>query len=278
MINVLKTFEKRFDEIWNELYTLLLESSGLCYDVNYPYDPHDSTKYGLLILKSIYNEMKDMKKFKDGDDICIYGYSTHSQRQCKNFSGISQNKLAYNLLHWPNKDCPHDGDPEKQAIIQKDAKGRPLKADGTIAKSQKDYVYLHSATKAGCELHRNNNCSYLHRITEIKVPGTPKNSTETCKQIDLQLIAHDPEHSIPPVVLFKGFQTLKLNGKWYRDEPFTNKLSPQCKFDVNDFIKINGDLDRIRANLEIPDFTKDWKSKITKLNFNAGNECTSARI
>lgn len=278
MINVLKTFEKRFDEIWNELYTLLLESSGLCYDVNYPYEPHDSTKYGLLILKSIYNEMKGIKKFKDGDDICIYGYSAHSQRQCRNFNGISQNELAYNLLHWPNKACPNDGDPEKQAVIQKDAKGRPLKADGTIAKSQKDYVYLQDTMKAGCELHRNNNCPYLHRITIIKVPGAPKSSTETCKQIDFQLIAHDPEHNVPPVVLFKGFQTLKSSGKWYRDEPFTNKLAPQCKFDVSDFVKINGDLDRIRSNLEIPDFTKDWKSKITKLNFNASNECISARV
>lgn len=265
MINVLKKFNSRFDEIWNELYTVILESSGLFYDENYQFNPADNTKYGLLILKSIYDVQKTVKKFKDGDDICIYGYSPHSKRQCRNFNGIRQDKLTNDLLHWPNKLCDLDQSPAKKAVLKKDARGNVVLFKGKP-------VYESYALPPGCSDHIHQICTFLHIHTIITHPDASK------KQIDFQLVAHNPEHNVSPVVYYIGFKTLPLLGKWYRDKPFTNKAEPQCKFDDDDFVKIIGDLEVVQTRLQIPTFRKDWISKITKLNYNASYDCTSARV
>lgn len=290
MMRVLMIFYPRLNEIWDSLHETVLVDSERYYYEYFEYDR--SVKYGLAILKSIYDQVKKEQKFKDGADICMWGYSPHSKRQCKNFNGESHSDLlgldmhAPELLHWPDQLCPRDADPARAlAEILKDTQGRPLKANGTVAKKFSEYVTLVPANPGGgCGLHRDRHCSYLHKLTVLQCPGPTKGTKVDCRQIEFQLVGH--ERNVPPVVFFKGFPTLPENGKWFKNKPFaephakSDDLAGLCKFRVGDFVKLKLDTSTVRSDptLSLPTYERKWVSQVLKLNFNASNDCVSVRV
>ena len=181
-MRVILYFYPRFDELWLSLYLHIvnpnLEGSTqpgwIYFNEIYPKEKKEE-KHGLDIIKSIYDKLKEVHKFKDGDDICIHGYNPHKNEDCISFTGKPNPKL----LHWPNKPCIHDNDP----------------------KGPKN-------NSPGCGSHRNKTCTFLHEKTVTII------DKKECIQIQFQIVALDSSKDIAPVVFYKGFQTLPNMGKW----------------------------------------------------------------
>ena len=181
-MRVILYFYPRFDELWLSLYLHIVNPNpegstqpGWIYFNEIYLKEKKEEKHGLDIIKSIYDKLKEVQKFKDGDDICIHGYNPHKNEDCKSFTGKPNPKL----LHWPNKPCIHDNDP----------------------KGPKN-------NSTGCGSHRNKTCKFLHEKTVTRI------DKKDCIQIQFQIVALDSSKDIAPVVFYKGFQTLPNMGKW----------------------------------------------------------------
>jgi len=251
MIRILKLdgFIPRFNELWSEIYDMILHQGYEYYTINYPYNVNDNTDYGLIILKSIYDYFKYrrnakgqlVKVFADNDDICERGYSPHIHRLCRSFSGI----YATDLLHWPDMSriCDNDNAPRSA-----------------------------NNDKPGCRRHRNEkSCCHYHKNT----PLDPK----LCQAEFKRDVCHQSDFVIsegPVVVLFKGFQTLPNNGKWFKDLTPLDTINT-CDFAINDRVTI---LDQgIRSTIGNVPSKIVVEYIIRELNYNsATNKCVSAKI
>jgi len=298
MMNVLRheTLYPKLNNIWPALYEHIIQDSNVYYTEKY--NPASDKKYGLDILKSIYDQIKtEVKieegkvkikpKFKDGDDLCMLGYSPHTKRLCQNFNGESLADLQringpkFELLHWPDKACPDDNDPVRPSPgRRRDGLGNYLKKDGTITINVNEAEVLPPNPFGGCSLHRSSrSCTQLHENTVLQCDGLGKGVKEDCRQIQFQLLARNRKRNVPPVVSYKGFQTLPYNGKWAQISAFTNMAGFEkfCNFKEGDLVKLRLYSDVVESRFSIPKYNKRWVSQITKLNFN-DEECTSARV
>jgi len=237
----------RFNELWPNIYDMILQQGSKYYTNNYRYDVKDHNNYGLIILNSIYDHFKYrrnpkgqlIKVFADSNDICQLGYSPHSNRQCKSFSG----KHDPNLLHWPDmsKTCDADNAPKSK----------------------------HNDT-GGCGKHKSSLCCFYHKNTLVR----PK----LCLQVLDRDICHQSDFVIsdgPIAILFKGFETLPNQGKWAKKTPFAYP-EDTCDFAINDIVLIpNPD---IRSKIGNVLGKIVVKYIIRELNRDTSGECVSAKI